>query len=190
MELSHINRKKKYIKSNKRQLEQELHQAFIELLIEKENYLSITISDITRKNNIRRATFYDYYASKEVLFKAIMEKECEELLKCFYVENRQEKYTKQQVEHIIAQLFTYLANDKTIFHFIGKDIGMPNPIAEVFHQFSCYYTIKESDNIEKGRLSAYYASGVIVSLILFRLHDAVELSPTDAAQQLMQLFEH
>ncbi|NEU02916.1 TetR family transcriptional regulator, partial [Escherichia coli] len=42
-----------------------LKKAFLDVLAEKQDYAGITISDITRKSNIRRATFYDHYANKE-----------------------------------------------------------------------------------------------------------------------------
>ena len=41
---------------------------------------AITISDIARQSNLRRATFYDHYANKEALLKTIIHQSCRDLI--------------------------------------------------------------------------------------------------------------
>ncbi|MGP7819618.1 TetR/AcrR family transcriptional regulator [Niallia sp. 01092] len=168
--------------------EEAVHHAFIELMIEKENYSAITISDIAKKSNIRRASIYNYYASKEDLFKAIIKKECSELIECCAVPANQESITTQQIEQKLDQLFTYLSDHTSIFSFIHKDCGMPNPLAEMFYQFTDYYAYTVEEKEDKI-LFGYYVSGIVISIILYHLQDAIEQPPTYTAEQLIHLFE-
>ncbi|WP_445488729.1 TetR/AcrR family transcriptional regulator [Niallia sp. 03133] len=182
-------RKKKCTNPCRIHLEEAIQNAFIELMMEKESYMSITISDITKKSNVRRASFYNYYASKEELFKAIIEKECTELLKYCVVENKGETLTIKQMEWVINQLFLYLSDHKTIFYFMDKDYGVPNLLTEMFYQFSGFYTQDSFEEKGDTRLYSYYIAGVLIALILYFVHHQIEQTPNLMAQQLRQWIE-
>lgn len=60
-----------------------LHQAFIELINEK-NFENISITDICKKAQVNRGTFYGHYVQKEDLFNEVMEEIMNDLLKAYF----------------------------------------------------------------------------------------------------------
>lgn len=60
-----------------------LHQALIELISEK-SFEAISITDICKKAQVNRGTFYGHYVQKEDLFNEVMEEIMNDLLKAYF----------------------------------------------------------------------------------------------------------
>ncbi|MGE7758818.1 TetR/AcrR family transcriptional regulator [Peribacillus sp. NPDC097895] len=168
---------------------QALQEAMLQLIIEKKEYSAVTISDITRRSDMRRATFYDHYSSKEDLLKAITHGFCSDLIGILTIEGRTEKVTIEQSEAILVQLFTYLTEHTSIVHFISGNYGIPDPIPEIVNVLSTFY-LKQQIEIHAGKeMYAYYVSGLIVGLIVYRLQEGKEYTPRFLAKEFIQFLD-
>jgi AcrR family transcriptional regulator len=168
---------------------QALQEAMGELILEKKDYSAITISDIARRGNIRRATFYDHYSSKEELLSAMIENSCLSLIEIFTVDMNPEELTLEKSEEILVTLFSYLSEHTSIVHFINADFGIPDPIPEMLQHLSRFY-LKQPMNIHAGKeIYAYYVSGMIIGLILYRLNEGSTQSPQFLAKEFIKFLD-
>ncbi len=168
---------------------QALQEAMIELTIEKKNYSAVTISDIARRSNIRRATFYDHYSDKEALLKAIIHQSCIDLIHFFTVETNLKEITVEQSEEALIRLFAYLSKHRSIVHFINADYGIPDPIPEMLNCLSEFYLRQDMTITAGKKIYAYYISGLIVGLILYRLIDGTEHDPEFLAKEFVEFLD-
>ncbi|WP_285765878.1 TetR family transcriptional regulator [Peribacillus sp. SI8-4] len=168
---------------------QALQEAMIQLIIEKKDYSAVTISDITRRSDMRRATFYDHYSGKADLLKAITHQFCTDIIAILTLEGSTEEVTMKQSEAILVQLFAYLSEHTSIVHFISGNYGIPDPIPEILNRLSQFF-LKQRINIHAGKqMYAYYVSGLLVGLILYRLHEGKEFTPQFLAQEFIQFLD-
>lgn len=168
---------------------QALQEAMIQLIIEKKDYSAVTISDITRRSDMRRATFYDHYSGKEDLLKAIIHHFCTDIIAILTLEGSREKVTIKQSEAILVRLFAYLSEYTSIVHFMSGNYGIPDPIPEILNTLSQFY-LKQSIDIHAGKqMYAYYVSGLLVGLILYRLQEGKEYTPQFLAQEFIQFLD-
>ena len=168
---------------------QALQDSLIELILEKKDFGAVTISDITRRSNIRRATFYDHYTTKEELFKAAIHKACRELVGFFTVEGQPDELSPEQSEAKLIELFAHLAQHTSVVHFILGNYGIPDPIPDILHELSAFY-FEQSVDIKAGKkMYAYYVSGLIVGLVLYRLQEGKAYPPEVMAQSFLQFLD-
>ena len=168
---------------------QALQESLIELILEKKDYGTVTISDITRRSNIRRATFYDHYESKEELFKATIHKACRDLIRFFTVEGEPDELSVEQSEARLVELFAYLTRHTSVVHFILGNYGIPDPIPEILHELSSFY-LEQSVEIQAGKpMYAYYVSGLLVGLVLYRLQEGKVYPPAVIAKSFLQFLD-
>lgn len=168
---------------------QALQAAMIDLIVEKENYSAVTISEITRKSNIRRATFYDHYSSIEDLFKATIHNTCSDIIDILTIDIKPESFTAAQAEEVLIQLFSYLSEHTSIIHFMNGKHGVPDPVPEILNVLSGFYLEQQID-IHAGKdMYAYYISSLIVGLILYRLQEGRNHSPQYLAREFIQFLD-
>lgn len=168
---------------------QALQTAMIELIMEQEDYSKLTITDITRRSDIRRATFYDHYSSIRDLFKATIQKTCTDIIEILTLDTMPETYTIEQAEEVLIQLFSYLSEHKSIVHLINGQYGVPDPIPEILNVLSDFY-LGQQIEIHAGKdMYAYYVSGLIVGLILYRLQEGKNHSPQYLAREFLQFLD-
>jgi AcrR family transcriptional regulator len=166
-----------------------LQRSMIELILEKKEYSAVTISDITRKSNVRRATFYDHYSDKEELFKAIIRNYSKELMNHFTVKIDPKTMQLEEAVSVLIRLFTTLSEENSIIHFLKGDYGIPNPIPEIFHCLSEFY-LEQTIHITAGKeMYAYYVTGMIVGLILYRANEGIHHSPEFLAREFIQFLD-
>ncbi|SMQ87036.1 transcriptional regulator, TetR family [Bacillus sp. OV166] len=168
---------------------QGLKEALSELILETKNYSAVTISNITRKSDIRRATFYDHYTDKDALFKEIIEDFCRNLINIFTIEERTENYTVAESEKVLVKLFTYLTEHLSVVHFINADYGIPDPIPEIIGCLSKFY-LKQDITLKASKdMYAYYVSGMIIGLAIFWTHEGKKHSPEFLAKEFIQFLD-
>lgn len=188
---SSIKPKDKEVRIDRRVIRtrQALQTAMIDLIREKKDYTTLTISDITRRSDMRRATFYDHYSSIEELFKATIYNTCTDIIDILTLDTKPDTYTTVQAEEVLIQLFSYLSEHRTIIHFINGEYGVPDSIPEILNVLSDFYLDQQID-IHAGKdMYAYYVSGLIVGLILYRLHEGKNHSPQYLAREFIQFLD-
>lgn len=185
---SSIKPKDKEVRIDRRiiRTRQALQAAMIDLIREKKDYSTLTISDITRRSDMRRATFYDHYSSIEDLFKATIRNTCYDIIGILTLETKPDT---AQAEEVLIKLFSYLAEHRTIIHFINGEYGVPDSIPEILNVLSNFYIGQQID-IHAGKdMYAYYVSGLIVGLILYRLQEGKNHSPRYLAKEFIQFLD-
>ncbi len=145
-----------------------LQQAFLDVLAEKQDYAGITISDITRKSNIRRATFYDHYASKEELLQTMIQQSCAEMIDHLTIASSPNTFSLKEAEKALANLLSDLSN-MPIVHFLNREWSVPHVIPNMFKALKSFYLHQQTDAEKK--LYAHYVSAMIIGLILYRLDE-------------------
>ena len=188
---SSIKPKEKEVRIDRRVIRtrQALQTAMIDLIREKKDYSTLTISDITRRSDMRRATFYDHYSSIEDLFKATIHNTCSDIIGILTLDKKPDAYTTVQAEEVLIQLFSYLSEHRTLIHFVNGEYGVPDSIPEILNVLSNFYLGQPID-IHAGKdMYAYYVSGLIVGLILYRLQEGKNHSPQYLAKKFIQFLD-
>lgn len=168
---------------------QALQTAMIDLIREKKDYSTLTISDITRRSDMRRATFYDHYSSIEDLFKATIHNTCSDIIGILTLDKKPDAYTTVQAEEVLIQLFSYLSEHRALIHFINGEYGVPDSIPEILNVLSDFYFSQQIDIHAGKAMYAYYVSGLIVGLILYRLQEGKNHSPHYLAKEFIQFLD-
>ncbi|MGE7877509.1 TetR/AcrR family transcriptional regulator [Peribacillus muralis] len=168
---------------------QAMQEAMVQLIIEKKDYSAVTISDITRRSDVRRATFYDHYSSKDDLLKVITHEFCADIITILTIEENSGNVTIKQAEAMLVRLFAYLSEHTSIVHFISGNYGIPDPIPEILNTLSEFYLKQRIDTHAGKKMYAYYVSGLLVGLILYRLHEGKVYTPQFLAQEFIQFLD-
>ncbi|WP_434178535.1 TetR/AcrR family transcriptional regulator [Bacillus stercoris] len=163
-----------------------LQQAFLDVLAEKQDYAGITISDITRKSNIRRATFYDHYASKEELLHTMIQQSCAEMIDHLTIASSPNTFSLKEAEKALANLLSDLSN-MPIVHFLNREWGVPHVIPNMFKALKSFYLHQQTDAEKK--LYAHYVSAMIIGLILYRLDEGKAHPPEVLAREFLQFLD-
>ncbi|PTU26535.1 TetR/AcrR family transcriptional regulator [Bacillus subtilis] len=163
-----------------------LQQAFLDVLAEKQDYAGITISDITRKSNIRRATFYDHYASKEELLQTMIQQSCAEMIDHLTIASSPNTFSLKEAEKALANLLSDLSN-MPIVHFLNREWSVPHVIPNMFKALKSFYLHQQTDAEKK--LYAHYVSAMIIGLILYRLDEGKAHPPEVLAREFLQFLE-
>lgn len=163
-----------------------LQQAFLDVLAEKQDYAGITISDITRKSNIRRATFYDHYASKEELLQTMIQQSCAEMIDHLTIASSPNELSFEEAEEALANLLSDLSN-MPIVHFLNREWGVPHVIPNMFKALKSFYLHQQTDAEKK--LYAHYVSAMIIGLILYRLDEGKAHAPEVLASEFLQFLD-
>ncbi|WP_438420969.1 TetR/AcrR family transcriptional regulator [Bacillus siamensis] len=168
---------------------QALQEAMIGLAAEKRDYAAITISDIARKSNLRRATFYDHYANKEALLKTIIHQSCRELIGLLTVKGDPADCSMEEAEAALVRLFSALSDGMPLVHFLREGSGVPDVIPEMFRALQLFY-LHQPLHIQAGKkLYAYYVASMLVGLIQYRLHEGKDHAPDMLAREFLQFLD-
>ncbi|WP_416722401.1 TetR/AcrR family transcriptional regulator [Bacillus stercoris] len=165
-----------------------LQQAFLDVLAEKQDYAGITISDITRKSNIRRATFYDHYASKEELLHTMIQQSCAEMIDHLTIASSPNELSFEEAEEALANLLSDLSN-MPIVHFLNREWGVPHVIPNMFKALKSFYLHQQIDIHAEKKLYAHYVSAMIIGLILYRLDEGKAHPPEVLAREFLQFLD-
>lgn len=165
-----------------------LQKALLDVLAEKKDYAAITISDITRKSNLRRATFYDHYASKEELLQTMIQQSCAEIIDHLTIASSPSGLSLEEAEEALASLLSALSN-MPIVHFLNRDRGVPHVISDMFKALESFYLHQQTDIHAEKKLHAYYVSAMIIGLILYRLDEGRAHAPEVLVREFLQFLD-
>ncbi|MCY8060474.1 TetR/AcrR family transcriptional regulator [Bacillus spizizenii] len=165
-----------------------LQKALLDVLAEKQDYAAITISDITRKSNIRRATFYDHYASKEELLQTMIQLSCAEIIDHLTIASSPNELSLEEAEEALASLLSAL-DRMPIVHFLNREWGVSHLIPEMFKALESFYLEQQTDIPAEKKLYAYYVSAMIIGLILYRLDEGKTHAPEVLAREFLQFLD-
>ncbi|WP_069838342.1 TetR/AcrR family transcriptional regulator [Bacillus sp. F56] len=165
-----------------------LQQAFLDVLAEKQDYAGITISDITRKSNIRRATFYDHYASKEELLHTMIQQSCAEIIDHLTIASSPNELSFEEAEEALAGLLSAL-DRMPIVHLLNRDWVVPHVIPNMFKALKSFYLHQKTDIHAEKKLYAHYVSAMIIGLILYRLDEGKAHPPEVLAREFLQFLD-
>ncbi|WP_440619642.1 TetR/AcrR family transcriptional regulator [Bacillus subtilis] len=165
-----------------------LQKAFLDVLAEKKDYAAITISDITRKSNIRRATFYDHYANKEELLQTMIQRSCAEIIDHLTIASSPNEFSLKEAEKALASLLSALSN-MPIVHFLNREWGVPHVIPDMFKALESFYLHQQTDIHAEKKLYAHYVSAMIIGLLLYRLDEGKVHPPEVLAREFLQFLD-
>lgn len=165
-----------------------LQKAFLDVLAEKKDYAAITISDITRKSNIRRATFYDHYANKEELLQTMIQRSCAEIIDHLTIASSPNEFSLKEAEKALASLLSALSN-MPIVHFLNREWGVPHVIPDMFKALESFYLHQQTDIHAEKKLYAHYVSAMIIGLLLYRLDEGKAHPPEVLAREFLQFLD-
>ncbi|WP_041518146.1 TetR/AcrR family transcriptional regulator [Bacillus subtilis] len=165
-----------------------LQKAFLDVLAEKKDYAAITISDITRKSNIRRATFYDHYSSKEELLQTMIQRSCAEIIDHLTIASIPNEFSLKEAEKALASLLSALSK-MPIVHFLNREWGVPHVIPDMFKALESFYLHQQTDIHAEKKLYAHYVSAMIIGLLLYRLDEGKAHPPEVLAREFLQFLD-
>lgn len=165
-----------------------LQKAFLDVLAEKKDYAAITISDITRKSNIRRATFYDHYANKEELLQTMIQRSCAEIIDHLTIASSPNEFSLKEAEKALASLLSALSK-MPIVHFLNREWGVPHVIPDMFKALESFYLHQQTDIHAEKKLYAHYVSAMIIGLLLYRLDEGKAHPPEVLAREFLQFLD-
>ncbi|WP_024123468.1 TetR/AcrR family transcriptional regulator [Bacillus halotolerans] len=165
-----------------------LQKALLDVLSEKKDYAAITISDITRKSNIRRATFYDHYASKEELLQTIIQQACAEIIDHLSINFSPNELSLEEAREALASLLSAL-DRMPIVHLLNRDWGVPHVIPEMLKALESFYLHQQTNIPAEKKLYAYYVSAMIIGLILYRLDEGKAYAPEVLTREFLQFLD-
>ncbi|CAI6328640.1 hypothetical protein NRS6120_22100 [Bacillus subtilis] len=165
-----------------------LQRALLDVLAEKKDYTAITISYMTRKSNIRRATFYDYYANKEELLQTLIQRSCAEIIDHLTIASSPNTFSLKEAEKALANLLSDLSN-MPIVHFLNREWGVPHVIPNMFKALKSFYLHQQTNIPAEKKLYAYYVSAMIIGLILYRLDEGKAHAPEVLAREFLQFLD-
>ncbi|MBT2574956.1 TetR/AcrR family transcriptional regulator [Bacillus sp. ISL-51] len=168
---------------------QALQGSMLDVMAEKKDYAAVTISDIARKSNLRRATFYDHYANKEELLKTIIHQSCRELIGLLTVNGSPADCSMAEAEAALVRLFSALSEGMPLVHFLREGSGVPDVIPEIFRALQSFY-LHQPIRVHAGKkLYAYYVASMLVGLIQYRLHEGKDHAPEVLAREFLQFLD-
>ncbi|RJS55400.1 TetR family transcriptional regulator [Bacillus subtilis] len=165
-----------------------LQKALLDVLAEKKDYRAITISDMTRKSNIRRATFYDHYASKEELLQTMIQQSCAEMIDHLTIASSPNELSFEKAEEALARLLSAL-DRMPIVHLLNRDWVVPHVIPELLKALESFYLHQQTNIPAEKKLYAYYVSAMIIGLILYRLDEGKAHAPEVLAREFLQFLD-
>lgn len=136
-------------------------------LFEKNGIDNTTIHDITERSDLSKATFFNYFPSKESLLSGIAEDEVEDLLYLYYEEIDETVLCLEKIRIIMKQLLT---DSIPFLRLTG--LMMITPIVNIRERPSPFNKVTRLLNEivlkgqEDGEISSQYSSDDIVSIIL------------------------
>lgn len=154
----------------------------------EKDYAAITISDITRKSNIRRATFYDHYANKEELLQTMIQRSCAEIIDHLTIAFSPNEFSLKEAEKALASLLSALSN-MPIVHFLNQEWGVPHVIPDMFKVLESFYLHQQTDIHAEKKLYAHYVSAMIIGLLLYRLDEGKAHPPEVLAREFLQFLD-
>ncbi|WP_458104893.1 TetR/AcrR family transcriptional regulator [Bacillus sp. PK3-037] len=165
-----------------------LQKAFLDVLAEKKDYAAITISDMARKSNIRRATFYDHYAGKEELLQTIIQQSCAEIIDHLTIASSPNELSLEEAEEALASLLSAL-DRMPIVPLLNQNWGIPHVVPEMLKTLESFYLHQQTDMPAEKKLYAYYVSAMIIGLISYRLDEGKAHKPEVLAREFLQFLD-
>lgn len=154
-----------------------LKTAFI-MLLEESTYEKISIIDVCNKAKVHRATFYNYYRSKEDLFTCIIEDIKDSFLQKFNEQSVEFTNSQQLIDYLIDG---YIEVSHASMPHLKKIIEVQNPIIikaifnrsiyQVFYQILSMYSYGE--NIFPKDFTASFFSGALTNIAFWYVNQSV-----------------
>ncbi|CAM4020859.1 TetR/AcrR family transcriptional regulator [Cohnella lubricantis] len=165
-----------------------LRHSLIESILAHKDYDVVTIADITRRSGIRRATFYSHYADKDELLRDMIREACGILIGYLTVAGTG-PITMDQAADALTRLLDDLSEHEAIAHFLNADYSIPDPIPDMIEQLSSFYLSQPLPGIADRELCAYYVSGLVIGLLLYRLQDGTMHSAAYLAREFIRFLD-
>lgn len=152
--------------TTKRMMKEYISQSLL-LLMEKKNYLNISIAEITNKAGVNRSTYYRNFLSKEDIIKFYFQQIMVQYLEIY------ETLADKSFELYLLTLFEHFYRYKTHLLSIYSN-GLSYLILEALNQFfKERNTQKPKSNQEMFRL-CYHIGGIYNFFILWFSHGMLE----------------
>ncbi|MCM3785102.1 TetR/AcrR family transcriptional regulator [Neobacillus mesonae] len=143
-----------------------IKQGLLSLLQDQIPEEDIMIKNIAERADIRRATFYDYYSNKDELIMDMLDELGREMLKELNANSQGQD--QQGLIESCDRLFKLIENERVLLRILKSPARVGLAINRWFPIFLQHYKAKQlSISFDKG-LYNYYATGVILELILSR----------------------
>jgi AcrR family transcriptional regulator len=155
-----------------------LRNALITLIREKD-FDSITITDISERADVNRATFYVHYQDKEQVLEEIVDTYLSGLLEMFSVENTIDSFS-YILEH--ANLVKALLSNKQIKDLFRKKMSLV--LKRVYSERITLLTDNDERMSSEDEIYNTYAGSAILGMIEYWHKDDFRLSPAYMAGQL------
>ena len=149
-----------------------LKSSFAKLIAEVP-YHKISIIDICREADVHRATFYNYYNSKEDLFSSIIEDTKDVFVSKFFEQNKYSMNSRSDVINFIIDSF--IEHCSTISSYLKKVVEAQNPetIKHIMNRslFTNLYQVlslfpSNNQNLPKDFICSFY-SGALTNIIFW-----------------------
>lgn len=111
-----------------------LHKAVISLIVERGEFYSIQISEITEKADVARSTFYLHYANKEELIYEALDSECND-----FIANIQGNIEGDFAPIHLPSLLKYVHKYPDFFKVILNCVGTTQAYDRVCHLFQEWF---------------------------------------------------
>ena len=169
-----------------------LKETLLKLLKDKD-FHHITISEIVKKANYNRGTFYSHYASKEEILDEIIQDTLTEMTQ--HIRKPYANHDKVNMREMKAEdisLFHYFMKNQALFHILlSKNIHLDfryKLAKEIERLFLAEYEYEfsEETKLEQKWLYVYRAHGV-AAVILRWIEDGFQESPVYMAEQIIAL---
>lgn len=176
--------------------QRDLKNALLDILKEKGDIRKISITEVARKAQYNRATFYAHYPDKEALMEEIMQEAIDGFIEAFrdpYKENNSLEFP--ELSSAVIKIFYYLEQNAELFNLLFN-----NPIFSGFQQRFRYAIeevmskellyLGESSNKLNIDLYIYTQTYLMLGMITFWVENKFELSAEYMTDQLMEIVYH
>ena len=142
-------------------------------LISKVPYNKLSIIDICKEADVHRATFYNYYSSKEDLFSSIIEDTKDVFLSKFFEQNKYSPNSRSDVINYIIDSF--IEHCSSISPYLQNVVKAQNPetIKHIMNKtlFTNLYQVlslfpSNNQNLPKDFICSFY-SGALTNIIFW-----------------------
>lgn len=170
-----------------------LKDSLISLLLVEE-FKDITITEIVKKADINRGTFYKHYQYKEDLLNEVIHDNLSELVDSFrdpYV--NVESFDIKMLSSSSIKIFDHIQKQKNFYKLALNPHIMPgyqNKIGNVFKKLALADLLHEDDdNNINSNIQASFYSYALLGMIIQWVEDDCKHSPIFMSEQLLKLIK-
>lgn len=167
---------------------QAIRTAFLDLLADKP-IAKITVSEITKRANIGRGTFYFHYTDVYDLYEQTINDTIADLISFFDVEYPYAQH--ESFDHLFKDLLAYIAKERYIFLIYiqhGMDNQVLNKVKEVFKEKILNEEKIASDNIQE-QVEVLYTIHGVMGILVDWLTGKLEVTESELSDSISTLLK-